>query len=249
MRSLSDVEIVLALFEAGLSNRRISILTGISRTTIRDWRRRGRQSWKKQLREPDRDCPLCSGAEVPWSTYAYLLGLYLGDGCISAHPRGVYRLRITLDLRYPGIIDDCAQAMREVRPSRAMKVGRVAKIGCVEVGAYWKHWPCLFPQHGPGPKHRRPIKLHAWQLEIVGRHPDRLLRGLIQSDGWRGSNRVKGRPYPRYNFNNRSADIRGIFCLACDLYGIRWRQMNAWTISIARAADVAKLDLVVGPKS
>jgi hypothetical protein len=46
----------------------------------------------------------------------YLLGLYLGDGCISAHPRGVYRLRITLDLRYPGIVEECEAALRAVLP-------------------------------------------------------------------------------------------------------------------------------------
>jgi hypothetical protein len=28
----------------------------------------------------------------------------LGDGCISAHRRGVYKLRIVLDIAYPGIV-------------------------------------------------------------------------------------------------------------------------------------------------
>jgi hypothetical protein len=82
----------------------------------------------------------------------------------------------------------------------------------------------------------------------VEKHPGRLLRGLIHSDGYRGLNYVNGKGYPRYLFCNRSDDIRGIFCQACDTYGVRWRQSNQWTISIARAPDVAKLDLVVGPK-
>lgn len=46
--------------------------------------------------------------------YVYLLGLYLGDGSISTHARGVFRLRVTLDQRYPGIIQECARAMRTV---------------------------------------------------------------------------------------------------------------------------------------
>jgi hypothetical protein len=33
-------------------------------------------------------------------SYSYLLGLYLGDGCISRHPRA-WRLRIVLDDKYP----------------------------------------------------------------------------------------------------------------------------------------------------
>jgi hypothetical protein len=102
---------------------------------------------------------------------------------------------------------------------------------------------------GPGRKHRRKIQLDPWQVRIVDSYPDQLLRGLIHSDGYRGTNYVNGRGYPRYQFSNRSKDIRGIFCRACDMYGVRWRQMNRWVISVARAPDVAKLDQVIGPKS
>lgn len=254
MRSQAEFEVVWALIDAGLSNRRISILTGISRATIRDWRRKEltwspEKSRQTRLRHPDPDCPSCSRASVPASAYAYLLGLYLGDGCISSYPRGVYKLRITLDQRYTGILAECAEAMSAVRPSTPMKVGRVQKIGCIEVTAHWKHWPCLFPQHGPGPKHERRIVLVPWQLDIADHYPDGLLRGLIHSDGWRGLNTVNGKGYPRYLFTNHSEDIRHIFCRACDAYGVSWRQSNWHTISIARSPDVAKLDLVVGPKS
>jgi hypothetical protein len=51
--------------------------------------------------------------------YVYLLGLYLGDGCISYTHRGVYRLRIALDTRYPGIIQATAAAMAEIRGRQA----------------------------------------------------------------------------------------------------------------------------------
>jgi hypothetical protein len=38
--------------------------------------------------------------------YAYLLGLYLGDGCLlKTHREGVMRLNITLDSRYTEIIE------------------------------------------------------------------------------------------------------------------------------------------------
>jgi hypothetical protein len=49
------------------------------------------------------------------------------------------------------------------------KVSRVTKAGegCTEVSAYSKHWPCLFPQHGPGRKHERKIELTVWQQELV----------------------------------------------------------------------------------
>jgi hypothetical protein len=68
--------------------------------------------------------------------YAYLLGLYLGDGCISPRPKGVFRLRISLDARYSQIVEECEAAIRAVMPGRS--VARVHNLGCVEVGAYSK---------------------------------------------------------------------------------------------------------------
>jgi hypothetical protein len=75
--------------------------------------------------------------------YVYLLGLYLGDGCISAHPRRVNRLRIVLDVKYPGIITSGADAMNQVRPGPVLTSRRPQN--CVEVSPYWKCWPCMFP--------------------------------------------------------------------------------------------------------
>jgi hypothetical protein len=110
----------------------------------------------------------------------------------------------------------------------------------------------LLPQYGPGLKHSRPIVLVDWQQRIVSAHPDQLVRGLIHSDGWRGINRIrhprKTYEYLRYEFKNTSADIRGIFCDACDALGVEWRVMKPDTISIARRASVAKLDAFIGPK-
>jgi len=54
--------------------------------------------------------------ELPPS-YPYLLGLYLGDGCISQHPRGVARIRIALDLNYPGIVTECERAIADLLPN------------------------------------------------------------------------------------------------------------------------------------
>ena len=92
-----------------------------------------------------------------------------------------------------------------------------------------------------------------WQDAIVNTAPKPLLRGLIQTDGWRGVNRVhaKGRDYayPRYQFSNRSDDIRRIFTDACDRLGIEWRQWTRYHVSIARAASVSFMDTFVGPKT
>jgi hypothetical protein len=111
----------------------------------------------------------------------------------------------------------------------------------------------LFPQHAGGREHKRKIELVSWQAEIVDRDPGAFLRGLIHSDGWRGLNRVhvKGRDYayPRYQFSNRSDDIRKLFTDACDRLGVAWRRWTRYHISVARADSVAILDRFIGPKT
>ena len=82
--------------------------------------------------------------------------------------------------------------------------------------------------------------------------PGMLLRGLIHTDGWRGLNRVrvKGRDYeyPRYQFSNRSDDIRKLYTDTCEKLGIAWTQWTRWHVSVARRDAVARLDEFVGPK-
>jgi hypothetical protein len=118
----------------------------------------------------------------------------------------------------------------------------------VDISSYWKHWPCLFPQHGPGPKHRRRIRLHAWQEDIVERYAPEFLAGLLHSDGCRTINRVKGGEYPRYFFGNESADIRRLFVMACDIVGVEYRYNRANSLSVARRDSVTLVDSLVGPK-
>jgi hypothetical protein len=251
-RSVDDVQVVKQFAAQGLNQCAISRQTGIPRSTINAWLRG---------RTPNRDraagCFRCrSDAPVfrdfTASAYAYLLGLYLGDGCIAAFPREVFRLSIYLDARYPRIVGECEAALGLVLPSSSVSVYRRRDERMTEVASYSRHWPCLIPQHGQGRKHERRIRLTAWQRAIVAHYPGRLLRGLIHSDGYRGTNTIqhpkKTYRYPRYQFSNRSADIRAIFCEYCDKLGIEWRQMNRWNISVARRKSVAKLDRFVGPK-
>jgi len=126
----------------------------------------------------------------------------------------------------------------------------VARVGCVDVSSYWNHWPCLFPQHGPGRKHERRIQLTGWQQRIVDAHPRRFLRGLIHSDGCRVTNRVwAGKyAYPRYSFTNNSGEILQLLRSACDAIGVPHRDSKWNTVSIARREGVAALDAFIGPK-
>ena len=113
---------------------------------------------------------------------------------------------------------------------------------------YWQHWPCLFPQHGPGRKHLRPIRLEPWQGAIGGGHPHLFARGLIHSDGCRVVANDRGRPSTRYHFSNRSEDIKRLFCLALTLLGAEWTRPCDRQIAVYKKASVAILDRFVGPK-
>jgi hypothetical protein len=248
MRSREEVALVKELVAEGLNDCAIARRTGIPRTTVRQWR---------VGRAPDVDChagacAVCSGTTraLPLPAYTYLLGLYLGDGCLTACPRGVFKLRISCAERYPGLLRDGELAMAKVLPNQANTVGRIRKTNerCWDVYSFSKHWPCLFPQHGPGRKHERRIELTAWQQHLVDKDPRPLIRGLLHSDGCRVLNWVNGTAYPRYHFSNVSADIRGIFGRACDQLGIEWRANNRWSLSVARRGSVAMLDEFVGPK-
>lgn len=245
MHSRVVVDAALRMTREGIGASSIAEALGVPARTIRDWRA-GRVPG---ILDASR-CTRCHACHPDLTTrrdaYAYLLGLYLGDGCLSAHPRAVYRLRIVLDQRYPGIIDDALQAVRSIAGR-----GTVQRRpdGCVEVCAYWRSWPCLLPQHGPGKKHERRIELVAWQQEIVDHAPEPLIRGLIHSDGCRATNTGRGGwSHPRYSFSNRSEDIHAIFRAACERIGVRWTAAPRTTY-VSRVADVARLDAFIGPKA
>lgn len=116
------------------------------------------------------------------------------------------------------------------------------------MSTYFVGWPWLFPQHGPGRKHTRRILLERWQQEIVAQYPEDVARGSIESDGSRHRRIVNGKNYPAYNFVNTSEDILGLFTSACDRFGIHWTRASRTTISIARRADVARLDGLFGSR-
>ncbi|GAB2475523.1 transcriptional regulator [Jatrophihabitans fulvus] len=195
-------------------------------------------------------CPLADGGP-PAGPYSYLLGQYLGDGHLVTGSR-VPTLRIYTCTDYPGIVDETCAAVLAVRGSEPARLRAAHTDRMIKIRSYWKHWPCLFPKHGPGMKHTRPIVLAEWQRAIVDEHPWPLIRGLIHSDGCRVINRVVVRGvtyrYPRYFFSNTSTDILAIFGAACDRVAVAWRRNLPNSISIAKREAVALMDEHVGPK-
>ncbi|MFD3542923.1 helix-turn-helix domain-containing protein [Streptomyces sp. NPDC058662] len=245
-------EEAVLLLRRGVTNRVVAEHLGIPRGTVGWWRHEDRKRRGERYTRPT-DCPRCTGRAVASEAYAYLLGLYLGDGHIVSKYKE-HRLSVFCDASWPGLIEAARDAMLGVMPQP--KVGLRRQGGCVEVKSYSHHWPCLFPQHGAGKKHERRIVLDHWQREIVDAHPWEFVRGLIHSDGCRTINwttRVvagvrKRYEYPRYFFTNRSEDITHLLTGTLDRLGVAWKQANACNISIARKESVALMDLHIGPK-
>src|SRR5207245_7840295 len=100
-RPLHEKAQVLWLASVGWNASEIARISGIPRLTVRDWMV-GKGS---RLGRPSTVCSVCGGdpADLITREYAYLFGQYLGDGMLTACPRGVWRLRIFTASAYPGI--------------------------------------------------------------------------------------------------------------------------------------------------
>jgi hypothetical protein len=265
MRTYDEYKQILALWEQGINKKAIARQTGIPRGTVMDCIKRfgtidGLEKGTAEIQEILLITNLKNVNEFTplHKSYAYLLGLYLGDGHL-VKMRRVYRLRVFLDAKYPGIIQECVKAIEALLPNN--RVGIVENyyqghLSHLDVSSYYKYWADVFPQHGDGMKHTRTIQLDDWQQSIVNAFPLDFFRGLYHSDGCRSQNIVNGKDYPRYSFTNVSTDITTLFTKTCDQLGVHWtvkvRRSNpreqATDIFIAKRKDVEYLDSLVGPK-
>jgi hypothetical protein len=249
MRSNDEYRLILKLWEAGYNKSVIERETGIPRATVRDCIKKfgtqkefeeylhheQRHHWKVRAREP----------EFRFH-YAYMLGVYLGDGYIVKDPR-TYKLRVVMDMKYPNILNRVIESIKVLAPNNS--VHTVQKIGCIEIACYSNYWVEMFPQHGEGVKHKRAIILEDWQQAIVDEYRMEFVRGLYHSDGSRTVPVYKGKTQsPRYYFTNYSEDIQRLFCDAIEKFGLHWARWGK-NVCINRKADAAFLDEHIGPKS
>jgi hypothetical protein len=140
VRSAEQFEAAMCLAAAGVNDCVIARQLGVPRPTMQDWRRR------PQIRSPSGSGwgVVHDFSALPPTSYCYVLGLYLRDGCVSRNRR-VWRLRITLDKKYPDIIDRCRAAIDTLMSGQRAFIEPQPR-GCVVVSLYSKHWPCLLPR-------------------------------------------------------------------------------------------------------
>ena len=243
-RSLEDVRAVFALKARGMTDREVSQGTGVPVNTIRLWRNR-QVPWCARagvLHEgrPRDDTPP-DLASLPREAYAYLLGMYLGDGWLSRNGSS-WMLRIALDEAYQGIVAECERALREVSqdgPLFARREGPTA-WSSAQRGI---HGRSCSPSTVRGGSTTAGLNLPTGSRRSSRRPHSASCEASSTSDGWRGLNRVyaKGKryEYPRYQFSNRSDDIRKLFTDVCDRLDVEWRQWTRYHVSVARRKSVA----------
>ncbi|MCL4255353.1 MAG: hypothetical protein KJ043_16455, partial [Anaerolineae bacterium] len=234
---------------------------GIPRGTVIDCIKKfvSLENFEKYLEERKilgQDSPIPNAVKDPsWcKAYAYLLGVYLGDGCIDLMPnKRSYRMRIAQDKKYTGLIQLCVDTINIILPKN--KVNIIQSVGCVNICVYSTHLPQILPQHAGGVKHARKITFEDWQWAIIDEFPLEVFRGLYHSDGSRSQNIVKGKNYVRYMFSNKSEDLIALCKYVCDKIGLHWTTKKAhykhgsFMVYISRREDVAYLDEVVGAKA
>jgi hypothetical protein len=251
MRSKREFLKVTQLAAKGHCDQEIERITGIPRRTVSGWRR-----GETRLLERSRCAGYSKGdhdfSKLPSGAYAYLLGLYLGDGCISANHRGSGASASLLTPPTPA--SSPSAALHSRRSSRPRLRGGVCGAAATAVTSRCGRsiGPASFLSTVPGASicdqsawslgRRRSwgrIASHSSGADPQRRHPNRRHRaqGLLCPAG-----------APRYAFSNKSEDIKRLFCESCDALGVRWTRPSDCQIAIYRKESVARLDEFVGPK-
>ena len=203
--------------------------------------------------------------------YNYILGLYLGDGCISG-TKDTKKFRIFLDDKYPYIIEKAKNNLDLLFPYNTPNTKHSSEH-CIEVYLFNTHLVELFPQHGLGKKHDRDVSLVPWQKQNI--EYDQLALGLFHSDGCYYESLIKNKKdigkdyvYKNYGFKNCSLDIIEIYKECLDNLEIEYRvvtcsksktsnkingrfiinKTQAYDVVVTKKKEVEKLISILGKK-
>jgi len=137
------------------------------------------------------------------TTLAYIIGVALGDGNLSCPNGRAIRLRITCDIKYPGIITEIVTALQQTFPKNKVSVITDKKGACIDVSVYSNKLDHIMPwKVGCGSKIQQQAHVPDW---IIGdtNFTKACLKGLLQTDG----SIYKDRGYLMVNFTNLSKPL------------------------------------------
>lgn len=240
--------------------------TGLSRSCVNNWIRRTNVKYAiEELAGFKYKMPLDidpikalgiitrnNSHEIIYKQYSFLLGLYLGDGCLYQLPRTV-QLSIALDSKYAKMNSQIAKCFEEFFGKSpcihdlSIKRNQKTLSNSISIKYSNVNLPIIFPQHGRGRKHLRKIELAEWQKNIIV--AEEIIKGLIYSDGCY-SYRSKRKSY-HYEFANKSIDIIEIFVKYLSELNIHYSildKKNIYRVKIDRVEDVSRLFSIIGSK-
>lgn len=200
-------------FEDGLNFREISQILKVHKSTVSYWARNSFKITNPKLpasAEALRKCCVQNKQH-----YSYIIGCYLGDGCISKLQR-TYKLRISSSTAHPDIIKQRKRSLEKIFPLNKVAVSKIKSAECVEIRVHNSGIPIIFPRHGNGAKHKRNITLEDWQSDIIYSEPECFIKGLIDTDG---SYFIVNGKY-RYRFTNKSKQIANLYMEVMSHLGI-----------------------------
>lgn len=235
---------ILTDFENGDTKKIISERYDIHRETVRKCIKK--YGTVVQLRETTGLSPVKYGFDsiqtymvLDNPEYAYLLGMYFGDGYICKSRR-TYKLRIFIHSSHEILRHKILQTISVIFPDNKVNWFEQKNAKCVEIYLYNNNLPLIFPQHGKGLKHTRLIQYTDWQQNIVKKYPESFISGLLDSDG---SSYIQTNTKLRYySFRNTSKDIKQMFIDSCIQLGINCKPDNNTTVYIRKKEDVKKLE-------
>jgi len=232
MRTKEEIQKIYECWKDGLTQHKTAETTGIPRGTVKDHYKKFSlgvyPNWQQGGDLKSSDESPCGFESHHAYHYAYLFGLYLGDGCISIaknlkNGKTVYKFRVFQDEKYPNLIEKHMESMRQLFPTN--KINKAKKQGCWEIYFYNTSLKKLFPQLGPGMKHNRKIELADWQKKIIEANPKAFISGLFESDGCRYQSKKNNKyEYLFIDFSNKSEDIHELWKWACSLIGVKTRR-------------------------
>lgn len=255
MNREQKVELAKLMLSNGDSYRKIAKKIGVDKSTISYWVKINFSFERPSQSLICKEGVIKHCSKLPHH-YSYILGSYLGDGCISKTKR-TYKMRIFNCVTHKEIISDQKRSLKKLFSNNKVSSSRTHAIGnCIQVLVYNKSLPIMFPQYGDGKKHDRDVSLKDWQLEIIRKEPECFIKGLVDSDGSYFYSR-KSQPknsdviHMYYQFTNTSKDILNVYRDTMDLLGIHYTSVKkidskngAYNIFTRRIEAVARMDEV-----
>lgn len=252
MISSEKYDNVMKLLSYGHSIAEVSRMTGVNRSSISNWKIRGeRVSSPLDLSDPTK-CITSMHSELTEEikkAYSYILGLYLGDGCIYELDR-TEKMTITLDKQYEVLNNYTVETLGKFFKKSPYIFDRSlhGRGNAIDVNICTSTLSLLFPQHGKGKKHNRDIILTDWQLDVID--PISIVKGLIMSDGSYYIDRQSG--IMKYSFSNKSVQLIGILAKYLSELGISfaiYTKLKKTELVVHKKLEVEKLHEMIGDKN